>query len=86
MHRDAMRTSLQALGGSARDAGDTQMARVAHQGDLVDVDGKRGLGHVLLPGRPKASGPLGGQHRKVKRTPSGGSELHEVKSVGAIFL
>src|SRR5690606_3248879 len=39
---DALRARLQAQLGRARDAGNAQVARVAHQGDLVDVDGQGG--------------------------------------------
>ena len=38
VHRDAIGTGLQAQPGRAQHAGDTQMARVAHQRNLVDVD------------------------------------------------
>ncbi len=38
MHRDAVRTGLQTQRGGARDAGDAQVARVAHQRDFVEVD------------------------------------------------
>jgi hypothetical protein len=38
VHGDAVRTGLQALGGRAGEAGNAQVARVAHQGDFVQVD------------------------------------------------
>ncbi len=42
VHGDALRTGLQAQLCGARDAGNAQVARVAHQGDLVDVDRQGG--------------------------------------------
>ena len=38
VHGDALRTGLQAQACSPGNAGNAQMARVAHQGDLVEVD------------------------------------------------
>ena len=40
---DAVRARLQAKQGGAGDGRDAQMARVAHEGDLVDIDGKPGV-------------------------------------------
>jgi hypothetical protein len=39
MYGDALRTSLQAQGCSARDAWNPQVPGVANQGDFVEVDG-----------------------------------------------
>ena len=38
VHRNTRRTGLQAQRGRARDAGDAQVAGVAHQGNFVEVD------------------------------------------------
>ena len=48
--RRFLRASLQAQFSSTRDAGDAQVARVAHQGDLVDVDGQGGTVTWVLKG------------------------------------
>jgi hypothetical protein len=46
VHGDAVGSGLQAQGGGAQDAGNAQVAGVAHQRHLVEVDGKGGvLGH-----------------------------------------
>ena len=50
VHRNALCTRLQAQGGGAGHAGNAQVARVAHQGDLVDVDGQGGTVTWVLKG------------------------------------
>ena len=60
VHRDAVRSSLQAQRGRFHDAGDAQVPRVAQQRDLVDVDRQRGVATAGVWGDEGVHGRLAG--------------------------